>query len=43
VVFGLTEIPELLKEPGYFSVEDLAEVAKVANERLVELVRYRKQ
>lgn len=39
-VFGLTEIPKLLKEPGLFSVKTLLEVGKVATERAYELSQY---
>ncbi|MUK63129.1 hypothetical protein GNP81_05340 [Aliivibrio fischeri] len=39
-VFGLTEIPKLLKEPRLFSVKTLLEVGKVATERAYELSQY---
>lgn len=39
MVFSSAEIPNLLREPGLFSVEDYVEIAKVANERLAEIVK----
>lgn len=35
------EIAERLKEPGSFSIEDYLEIAKVANEKVAELVKWK--
>ncbi|MGR5389263.1 phage antirepressor N-terminal domain-containing protein [Vibrio crassostreae] len=38
MVFERSRIPELLREPGYFSIEDYAKIAETANSRLAELL-----
>lgn len=38
MVFERSRLPELLREPGYFSIEDYAKIAEVANSRLAELL-----
>ncbi|MCG9682466.1 hypothetical protein L1D31_07755 [Vibrio sp. Isolate23] len=37
VVFRLEEIPKLLREPGYFTVDQLKEVANTAVEKITEV------
>ncbi|HFQ4959183.1 TPA: phage antirepressor N-terminal domain-containing protein [Vibrio vulnificus] len=37
-VFERSRLPELLREPGYFSIEDYAKIAETANSRLTELL-----
>ncbi|MFA0251465.1 phage antirepressor N-terminal domain-containing protein [Vibrio sp. 10N.261.45.A4] len=38
MVFERSRLPELLREPGYFSIEDYAKIAETANSRLAELL-----
>ena len=38
MVFERSRLPELLREPGYFSIEDYAKIAETANARLAELL-----
>lgn len=38
MVFERSRIPELLREPGYFSIEDYAKIAETANSRLAMLL-----
>ncbi|EGR1017272.1 hypothetical protein EFU61_00860 [Vibrio cholerae] len=37
MVFGLSDIPNLIKEPGYFSVSSLKKIAEFALERIAEV------
>ncbi|MFA0716367.1 phage antirepressor N-terminal domain-containing protein [Vibrio splendidus] len=38
MVFERSRLPELLREPVYFSIEDYAKIAETANSRLAELL-----
>ena len=38
MIFERSRLPELLREPGYFSIEDYAKIAETANSRLAELL-----
>lgn len=38
MVFERSRLPELLREPGYFSIEDYAKIAETANSRLAMLL-----
>jgi len=40
MVFGLSEIPNLIKEPGYFSIADLKEIAGTALNQITECAQY---
>lgn len=40
MVFGLSEIPNLIKEPGYFSIADLKEIADSALNQITECAQY---
>ncbi|HDZ9327805.1 TPA: hypothetical protein RUZ39_001705 [Vibrio cholerae] len=40
LVFSLSEIPELIREPGYFSVSDLKRIADLAMERITEYANH---
>ncbi|ELO1825448.1 Rha family transcriptional regulator [Vibrio cholerae] len=39
LVFGLSEIPNLLREPGYFTPEQLVKVSQIATEELMLRLR----
>ncbi|UTV26370.1 phage antirepressor N-terminal domain-containing protein [Photobacterium atrarenae] len=39
MVLGRSEIPELIKEPGFFSVEDLKRIADIAMARITEVAQ----
>ncbi|CAH6780841.1 hypothetical protein AB4589_04920 [Vibrio sp. 10N.222.49.A3] len=38
MVFERSRLPELLREPGYFSIEDYAKIAETANSKLADLL-----
>lgn len=40
LVFGLSEIPELIREPGYFSINELKRIADLAMERITEYAQH---
>lgn len=41
MIVSPAEIPERIKEPGYFSLEQCLEIARVANEKAAELVKWK--
>lgn len=43
MVFERSKLPELLRKPGYFSIEDYAKIAETANSRLEELLAVKRK
>ncbi|WP_428455218.1 hypothetical protein [Photobacterium kasasachensis] len=39
MVFGRSEIPELIKEPGFFSIQDLKRIADLAMAKITEVAQ----
>ena len=39
MVFGRSEIPELIKEPGLFSIQDLKRIADLAMAKITEVAQ----